>query len=76
MENPWIYYESSVIGTLDMFELCREYGVKKFVLASTFSLYGAHNPMPYREDADTRRPLSPYAASKKAAETLCYTYHN
>jgi len=56
-------------------ELCREHSVKKFVLASTSSLYGAHNTMPYREDADTSRPLSPYAASKKAAETLCYTYH-
>jgi nucleoside-diphosphate-sugar epimerase len=49
--------------------------VGKFVLASTSSLYGAHNPMPYGEEADTSRPLSPYAASKKAAETLCYTFH-
>jgi nucleoside-diphosphate-sugar epimerase len=49
--------------------------VKKLVLASTSSLYGAHNPVPYGEDADTNRPLSPYAASKKAAEALCYTYH-
>jgi nucleoside-diphosphate-sugar epimerase len=46
------------------------------VLASTSSLYGAHNPRPFHEDADTSRPLSPYAASKKAAEVLCYTYHH
>ncbi len=75
VENPWIYYETNVTGTLNLLELARRYQVPKFVLASTSSLYGRHNPMPYREDADTNRPLSPYAASKKAAEVLCYTYH-
>jgi len=74
--NPWIYYETNVIGALNLLEWCRARGVKKFVLASTSSLYGRDNPMPYREDASTDRPLSPYAASKKAAETLCYTYHH
>ncbi len=75
VEDPWVYYETNVTGTLNLLELCREYGIKKFILASTSSLYGKHNPMPYREDAHTDGPLSPYAASKKAAETLCYTYH-
>ena len=56
--------------------MCRRFGVSKFLLASTSSLYGKHNPVPYREDADTNRPLSPYAASKKAAETLAFTYHH
>lgn len=46
------------------------------MLASTSSLYGDANPTPFREDADTNRPLSPYAASKKAAETLAYSYHH
>jgi nucleoside-diphosphate-sugar epimerase len=55
--------------------MCRAFGVGKFVLASTSSLYGATTPTPFREDANTDRPLSPYAASKKAAEVLCYTYH-
>jgi nucleoside-diphosphate-sugar epimerase len=64
-----------VAGTLNLLELCREFGVQKLVLASTSSLYGQGNPMPFREDANTDGPLSPYAASKKAAETLCYTYH-
>jgi UDP-glucuronate 4-epimerase len=76
VENPWVYIDTNVTGTLNLLELCRTRGVKKFVLASTSSLYGAHNPMPYREDADTSRPLSPYAASKKAAEVMCYTYHS
>lgn len=75
VENPWVYFETNTSGTLNLLELARQYGVPKFVLASTSSLYGQHNPMPFREDADTNRPLSPYAASKKAAETLCYTYH-
>ena len=75
VENPWVYFETNVTGTLNLLELCREHGIKKFVLASTSSLYGEHNPRPFQEDADTSRPLSPYAASKKAAETLCYTHH-
>jgi nucleoside-diphosphate-sugar epimerase len=75
VENPWIYFHTNVTGTLNLLELCREHGVEKFVLSSTSSLYGGHNPRPFREDADTNKPLSPYAASKKAAETLCYTYH-
>jgi UDP-glucuronate 4-epimerase len=75
VENPWIYIETNLTGTLNLLELCRQNGVSKFVLSSTSSLYGAHNPMPFREDADTSRPLSPYAASKKAAEAMCYTYH-
>jgi len=75
VENPWVYYETNVTGTLNLLELCREFGVQKFVLASTSSLYGANNPRPFREDVNTDGPLSPYAASKKAAEVLCYTYH-
>lgn len=76
VENPWVYYETNVTGTLNLLELCREAKVKKFVLASTSSLYGANNPQPSQEDADTNSPISPYAASKKGAETLCYTYHH
>jgi UDP-glucuronate 4-epimerase len=73
-ENPYVYFESNVSGTLNLLELCRQGKVKKFVLASTSSLYGADNPRPFREDASTDRPLSPYAASKKGAEVLCFTY--
>jgi UDP-glucuronate 4-epimerase len=75
VEDPWLYVDTNVTGTLNLLELCRSLGVRKFLLASTSSLYGARNPMPYREEADTNGPLSPYAASKKAAEVLCYTYH-
>ncbi len=75
VENPWIYYDANTTGTLNLLEQCRLAGISKFVLASTSSLYGAENEMPFAETADTNRPLSPYAASKKAAETLAYTYH-
>jgi UDP-glucuronate 4-epimerase len=74
-ENPYVYFETNVLGTLNLLELARRDGVKKFVLASTSSLYGAENPRPFREDACTDKPLSPYAASKKAAEAMCYTWH-
>ncbi len=76
VEDPWVYYQSNTIGTLNLLELCRQHGTRKFVLSSTSSVYGADTPRPFREDSNTSRPLSPYAASKKAAETLVYTYHH
>jgi nucleoside-diphosphate-sugar epimerase len=76
VRNPWAYAQTNVLGTLNLLDLCREHKTPKFVLASTSSLYGAHNPRPFREDADTSRPLSPYAATKGAAELLAHTYHN
>lgn len=74
VEDPWVYYETNVIGTLNLLELCREQGIKKFALSSTSSVY-ADGERPFREDAPTDHPNSPYAASKKAAELLCYNYH-
>ena len=74
LQDPWSYYATNLIGTLNLLELCRELGIPKFVLASTSSVYGAGTP-PFREEDATDRPLSPYAASKRAAELLCATYH-
>ncbi len=74
VENPWVYYETNLTGTLNLLDLCRAHGVGKFVLASTSSLYGDAE-RPFREETPTDRPRSPYAASKKAAELLCYAYH-
>jgi UDP-glucuronate 4-epimerase len=73
--NPWLYVDVNTMGCLNLLDLCRHYGVAKFVQASTSSVYGDQTAIPFRENADTSRPLSPYAASKKAAETLAYTYH-
>jgi len=73
--DPWAYLAANVTGTLNLLDLCRSQGVPKFVQASTSRLYNAPGPLPSREDAPADRPLSPYAASKAAAEALCHTYH-
>jgi len=75
VSDPWVYYETNVIGALNLLDACRARSIPKLVQASTSSLYGLHNPRPYKEDADTSQPLSPYAASKGAAESLCHSYH-
>ncbi len=74
MENPFVYMTTNANGTLNLLDECREHGVKKFVLASTSSLY-AGQQMPFQEDLAVNTPISPYAASKKAAEVMAYTYH-
>lgn len=75
MENPGIYLSTNAQGTLNLLECMREHKTKKLVLASTSSLY-AGQAMPFREDLPVNTPISPYAASKKAAEVLAYTYHH
>jgi UDP-glucuronate 4-epimerase len=76
VEDPWPYFRTNAEGCLNLLDLCRRYDVPKFVLASTSSLYGSHNAVPFHEDDDTNRPLSPYAASKKAAEAIAFSYHH
>lgn len=76
VDDPWIYLETNATGTLNLLEGARRHGVGKFVLSSTSSLYGSHNPLPFAEDADTNLPLSPYSASKKAAEALAHSAHH
>lgn len=76
LQNPWVFYETNVIGTLNLLELCRQRGIPKFIQASTSTVYGLNAPIPTPETASTDYPPQPYAASKKAAETLCYTYHS
>jgi nucleoside-diphosphate-sugar epimerase len=74
IENPEIYYQTNVIGNLNLLECAKDYGIKKFILASTSSLY-AGCKIPFSEDLPVNNPISPYAASKKAAEITSYTYH-
>jgi nucleoside-diphosphate-sugar epimerase len=74
LEDPWVYLDTNVKGTLNLLECCKDSGVKKFVLASTSSIYGL-NEMPFRETDRTDSPLAPYSATKKGAEVLCYSYH-
>jgi UDP-glucuronate 4-epimerase len=75
IEDPWTFIESNLTGTLNLLELARQRGIKKFIQASTAGIYGANPPLPTPEDAESDHPLQPYAASKKSAEVLCYSYY-
>jgi nucleoside-diphosphate-sugar epimerase len=75
-ENPWVYIDTNLTGTLNLLEVCRQHSIPKLILASTSSVYGANAPLPTPEEADSSLPLQTYAASKKSAEALCHAYHH
>lgn len=74
--NPSLYEAVNVGGSVRVLELARCYAVEGFVMASTSSVYGKTEKLPFEESDRTDRPLSPYAATKKAAEVLAYTFHS
>jgi len=75
LENPHIYVSTNLMGSLNLLELAKKHVVKKYILASTSSIY-AGEKMPFSEDrSPVNSPISPYAASKKAAELMAYSYH-
>jgi len=74
MENPHVYMTTNAMGSLNLLEEMKRKKVKKFILASTSSLY-AGQKMPFNEELAVNTPISPYAASKKAAEVMAYSYH-
>jgi UDP-glucuronate 4-epimerase len=76
VENPWVFLESNVMGALNMLELCRHTGCRKFIIASTSSIYGENPEYPTPETASSSEPMQPYAASKKGAEALAHSYHH
>lgn len=75
IENPHVYMSTNAQGSLNLLELAKKHKVKKYVLASTSSLY-AGLAMPFKESLPVNTPISPYAATKKAAEAMAYTYHH
>ncbi|MDA7884992.1 GDP-mannose 4,6-dehydratase [bacterium] len=75
MINPSVYMTTNAMGSLNLLEAMRNNGVRKYVLASTSSLY-AGQEMPFVETLPVNKPLSSYAASKKAAEVLAYSHHH
>ena len=75
VENPWVYVDTNVTGTLNMLETAIRSRTKKFILASTSSIYGNNPPIPTPETASSDHPLQPYSATKKGAEALCHSYH-
>ncbi len=74
IEQPRLYERVNVAGTLNLLELAREFHVKQFVFGSSSSVYGAASLVPFCEDHVELKPISPYAATKLAGETLGYTY--
>jgi nucleoside-diphosphate-sugar epimerase len=74
VQDPWVYLDTNIKGTLNLMECCKDRKVRKFILASTSSLYASLD-MPFKETARTDTPLAPYSATKKGAEALCYAYH-
>ena len=76
LSDPVGYFDTNLAGALNLLQLCREFDVPKFVQASTSSVYGATDTRQFHEALPIGRPTSPYAASKAAAEAVCYTYHH
>ncbi len=76
IREPELYERVNVQGTLRMLEQARRYEVGKFIFASSSSVYGASRLVPFHEADRVDQPISPYAATKKAGELWCYTYHH
>ena len=74
IENPFAYEKTNILGTLNLLELCKKYGVEQFVLSSSSSVYGKNNKLPFSEEDRVDCPISVYAATKKSNEELCFTY--
>ena len=72
--HPQLYYDTNVNGTLHLLDAARTMGVERFVLASSSSVYGISKTVPFSEDMHLEQTISPYAASKIAAEFLCSTF--
>jgi UDP-glucuronate 4-epimerase len=73
--HPLLYGEVNVMGTIGLLELAKTHGVKKILYASSSSVYGNNTKVPFSEADNVDFPVSPYAATKKAGELLCYNYH-
>ncbi|NQT19705.1 MAG: GDP-mannose 4,6-dehydratase [Planctomycetes bacterium] len=76
VEQPLLYLDVNARGTLNLLECCREFGVGSFVFASSSSVYGVNSKVPFSVDDKIALPISPYAATKRAGELLCHTYHH
>lgn len=74
--EPLVYSDVNINGTLVMLETARKHNVGKFIFASSSSVYGNNKKVPFSEDDNVDFPISPYAATKKACELICHTYHH
>ena len=73
---PALYSEVNIQGTINLLELAGKYKIKNFIFASSSSVYGGNTKIPFSESDQVNHPISPYAATKKAGELICHTYHH
>jgi UDP-glucuronate 4-epimerase len=76
IEQPVVYEEVNCIGTINLLEAMREADVARLVFGSSSSVYGTNTKVPFSEDDPITRPISPYAATKRAGELICHVYHH
>ena len=76
LDNPGLYVDVNLRGTVNLYDCALEHGTKRVVFASSSSVYGANRKVPFSEDDSVDHPVSPYAATKKAGELLSHTYHH
>ncbi len=76
IERPLDYEDVNIRGTMNIWELCREFGVSKFICASSSSVYGNNEKVPFSEEDPVDRPVSPYAATKRCGEIIGHVYHH
>ena len=76
IENPFLFFDVNVTGTLVVLETMRSFGINKMIFASSSSVYGNNSKVPFSESDPVENQISPYASSKRACELLCYTYHS
>jgi UDP-glucuronate 4-epimerase len=76
INDPVLYQDVNIRGTIVLLEVCREFGIKDFIFASSSSVYGENQRVPFSEEDLDIQPISPYGATKRAGELLCYSYHH
>jgi UDP-glucuronate 4-epimerase len=76
IEQPVLYADVNVNGTTVLLEASRKHKINKFIFGSSSSVYGNNEKVPFSEDDNVDFPISPYAATKKACELICHTYHH
>jgi UDP-glucuronate 4-epimerase len=76
IEQPFAYKTTNIDGTMNLLELTRQHHINRFIFASSSSVYGNNKKIPFSENDPVDNPISPYAATKKAGELICYTYHH
>jgi UDP-glucuronate 4-epimerase len=74
--DPLLYQDVNIRGTIVLLEACKAYKIKNFIFASSSSVYGENQRVPFTEEDLNIQPISPYGATKRAGELLCYSYHH